>query len=104
MGMSQSGGMLGEQGEREAALWRCSPSGALEPCFMIFLYLERLFWNQILTCEGGGQSCQWGGWGLWPVPPHKPPASIITETRGPHLHLRQPFPGSTANWAWGSMR
>lgn len=50
-GMSQSGGMLGEQGESEEEVCRCcSPSGALEPCFMIFLYLERLFWNQILTC------------------------------------------------------
>lgn len=66
-GMSQSGGMLGEQGEREAAVWRCSPSGALEPCFMIFLYLERLFWNQILTC--GRERGEWGRWGLWLMPP-----------------------------------
>lgn len=60
MGMSQSGGMLGEQGESEEEVWRCSPSGTLEPCFMIFLYLERLFWNQIFTCgrERGEQGVQ----------------------------------------------
>ena len=99
-GMSQSGGMLGEQGEREAAVWRWSPSGALEPCFMIFLYLERLFWNQILTCvrERG----EWGGQGLRPMlPPHKPPAAIISDHSGVPV---PPILGSTADPAWGSVR
>lgn len=105
-GMSQSGGMLGEQGEREAAVWRCSPSGALEPCFMIFLYLERLFWNQILTC--GRERGEWGRWGLWlmPPPPPKPPASIITDPFAVPVSpiYTCPFPGTTADSAWGSLR
>lgn len=29
---------------------RCSPSGPQGPFFMIFLYLDLLFWNQIFTC------------------------------------------------------
>lgn len=28
---------------------RCSPSGPQGPFFMIFLYLDRLFWNHIFT-------------------------------------------------------
>lgn len=28
---------------------RCSPSGPHGPFFMIFLYLDRLFWNHIFT-------------------------------------------------------
>lgn len=46
---SQSWDRPGEQGEDEEVVWSSSPSGPLEPCFMIFLYLERLFWNHIFT-------------------------------------------------------
>lgn len=49
---SHKGGIPGEHGGPEAeAAWRCSPSGPLEPCFIIFLNLERLFWNHIFTCN-----------------------------------------------------
>ncbi len=46
---SQSWESPGEHGEDEEVVWSSSPSGPLEPCFMIFLYLERLFWNHIFT-------------------------------------------------------
>lgn len=46
---SQSWERPGEHGEDEEVVWSSSPSGPLEPCFMIFLYLERLFWNHIFT-------------------------------------------------------
>lgn len=46
---SQSWDRPGEQGEDEEVVWSMSPSGPLDPCFIIFLYLERLFWNHIFT-------------------------------------------------------
>lgn len=30
-------------------------SGGISPFFMIFLILDLLFWNQIFTCERGGE-------------------------------------------------
>lgn len=56
---SQSGGIPGEQGGAEETAWRCSPSGPFEPCFIIFLYFERLFWNQIFTWEVGVGQREW---------------------------------------------
>lgn len=84
-GMSQSGGMLGEQGDSEEEVCRCccSSLAALEPCFMIFLYLERLFWNQILTCgrEWGERGCGEGGTGAV----SHPPGAIILQLLHPPL-------------------
>lgn len=55
-----TGGTGGELPERALPLVRALLSRAAPPCFISFLNLERLFWNQIFTCgrERGEQGVQ----------------------------------------------
>lgn len=46
----QTGGTGGELADRDLPLAKALVSKAAPPCFISFLNLERLFWNQILTC------------------------------------------------------
>lgn len=57
-----------EHGEEEdgggGARW--SPSGPQGPFFMIFLYLDRLFWNHIFTCRTSKrEQIETIDWDLW---------------------------------------
>lgn len=54
----QTGGPGGELADSDLPLASALLSKAAPPCFISFLNLERLFWNQILTCS---------------PPPHRPP-------------------------------
>ena len=45
-------GTGGEPPDRARPLLRAPLSRAAPPCFISFLNLERLFWNQIFTCNG----------------------------------------------------
>lgn len=47
----QTGGPGGELADSDLPLARALLSKAAPPCFISFLNLERLFWNQILTCN-----------------------------------------------------
>lgn len=51
----QPGGTGGELAESARPLASALPSRAAPPCFISFLNLERLFWNQILTCKRAQQ-------------------------------------------------
>lgn len=55
----QPGGTGGEPADSALPLANALPSRAAPPCFISFLNLERLFWNQILTCKSG-QHSDWG--------------------------------------------
>lgn len=80
---SQTGGSAGERGDSAAEPGRGSLSWGLLPCFSSFLNLERLFWNQILTCgrEWGERGCGEGGTGAV----SHPPGAIILQLLHPPL-------------------
>lgn len=60
MPMSQS--EQGEEEEEGGGGARCSPSGPHGPFFMIFLYLDLLFWNQIFTWDTEGEKFVLSHW------------------------------------------
>ena len=93
-------GTGGEPPDRARPLLRAPLSRAAPPCFISFLNLERLFWNQIFTCNGSAARLSAARPGPHPRPARpdgpRPPSLAPRSPRAPAAPAPRPAPSGLA--------